>query len=40
MEVHWPSLAAKDLERIFKRIQQDNPTASREVAQNICDARC
>jgi toxin ParE1/3/4 len=30
-------LAAKDLERIFKRIQQDNPTAALEVARNIYD---
>ena len=31
MEVRWSSLAAKDLERIFKRIEQDNPKAAREV---------
>jgi toxin ParE1/3/4 len=30
-------LAAKELERIFKRIQQDNPTAAREVVRNIYD---
>jgi plasmid stabilization system protein ParE len=40
MEVRWSSLAAKDLERIFKRIQQDNPTAAREVARtSMMDAR-
>jgi toxin ParE1/3/4 len=37
MDVRWSSLAAKDLERIFKRIQQDNPMAARAVVKNIYD---
>jgi len=31
MEVRWSSEAFRDLERIFRRIQADNPQAAREV---------
>jgi toxin ParE1/3/4 len=37
MEVRWSPLAAEDLERIFKRIEQDNPTAARQVVKTIYD---
>jgi toxin ParE1/3/4 len=31
MELRWSPQAAEDLERIFERIQKDNPSAAREV---------
>jgi addiction module RelE/StbE family toxin len=37
MQVRWSPLAAEDLERIFRRIEKDNPTAAREVVQAIYD---
>ena len=37
MEVRWSPQAFEDLERIFKRIQKDNPTAAREVIETIYD---
>jgi toxin ParE1/3/4 len=37
MEVRWSTLAAEDLERIFQRIERDNPTAARETVQAIYD---
>jgi toxin ParE1/3/4 len=37
MEVRWSTLAAEDLERIFQRIEKDNPTAARETVQAIYD---
>ncbi len=41
MEVRWSTPAADDLERIFRRIEKDNPTAAREVVETIyngCEA--
>jgi len=35
MEVRWSALAAEDLERIFERIEKDNPTAARETVKAI-----
>ena len=37
MDVRWSPQAFEDLERIFKRIQKDNPTAAREVVKTIYD---
>jgi toxin ParE1/3/4 len=37
MEVRWSTPAAEDLERIFRRIEKDNPTAAREVVKTIYD---
>ena len=37
MEVWWSTPAANDLERIYRRIEKDNPTAAREVAKTIYD---
>ena len=37
MEIRWSTLAAEDLERIFQRIEKDNPTAARETVQAIYD---
>ena len=37
MEVRWSTPAAEDLERIFQRIEKDNPTAAREVVKTIYD---
>ena len=37
MELRWSLPAAKDPERIFQRIQADNPDAARRVAQKIFD---
>jgi len=37
MEVRWSTLAAHDLERIFHRIEKDNPTAARNAVQAIYD---
>jgi plasmid stabilization system protein ParE len=37
MEVRWSTVAAEDLERIFDRIAQDNPTAARETVKAIYD---
>jgi plasmid stabilization system protein ParE len=31
MEIRWSTLAAEDLDHIFRRIEKDNPTAAREV---------
>ena len=41
MEIRWSSLAVSDLERIFARIDKENPTAARETTQAIyegCEA--
>ncbi|HVM92323.1 MAG TPA: type II toxin-antitoxin system RelE/ParE family toxin [Terriglobales bacterium] len=41
MEVRWSTLAVEDLERIFRRIEKDNPTAARETIKAIysgCEA--
>jgi plasmid stabilization system protein ParE len=35
MEVRWSPCGAEDLERIFKRIEQDNPAAARQVVKTI-----
>ena len=37
MEVRWSALAAEDLERIFQRIEKDNPTAARATVKTIYD---
>jgi toxin ParE1/3/4 len=37
MEVRWSTLAAEDLERIFQRIEKDNPAAARETVKAIYD---
>ena len=37
MKVRWSPEAADDLESIVRRIQKDNPTAARDVAQTIYD---
>jgi toxin ParE1/3/4 len=37
MEVRWSTLAAEDLERIYQRIEKDNPTAARETVKAIYD---
>jgi toxin ParE1/3/4 len=37
MEARWSTIAADDLERIFSRIEKDNPTAARETAKTIYD---
>ena len=37
MEIRWSPRASEDLEGIFKRIQEDNPTAAREVIKTIFD---
>lgn len=37
MEVRWSPQAFEDLERIFKRIRKDNPTAAREVIKALYD---
>lgn len=37
MEIRWSFRASQDLERIFKRIQADNPAAAREVVKTIYD---
>jgi toxin ParE1/3/4 len=37
MEVRWSTLAVEDLERIFRRIEKDNPTAARETVKTIYD---
>jgi len=37
MEVRWSTLAAEDLERIFQRIEKDNPTAARNTVKAIYD---
>jgi toxin ParE1/3/4 len=37
MEIRWSRLAAADLDRIFKYIQQDNPVAAGEVVQTLYD---
>jgi plasmid stabilization system protein ParE len=35
MEVRWSKLAVEDLERIFRRIEKDNPTAARNTVKAI-----
>lgn len=35
MEVRWSTIAVEDLERIFRRIEKDNPTAAREIVKTI-----
>jgi len=37
MELRWSTLAAEDLERIFRRIEKDIPTAARETVKAIYD---
>jgi toxin ParE1/3/4 len=37
MEVRWSTVAVDDLERIFRRIEKDNPTAARETVKAIYD---
>jgi addiction module RelE/StbE family toxin len=37
MEVRWSVLAAEDLERIFRRIEKDNPASARETVKAIYD---
>lgn len=37
MEIRWSPQAADDLERIFQRIQKDNPAAARKVVTTIFD---
>jgi toxin ParE1/3/4 len=37
MEVRWAPRAVKDLDHIFKRIEQDNPKSARSVIQIIYD---
>jgi plasmid stabilization system protein ParE len=37
MEVRWSTLAAEDLERIFRRIEKNNPTAARKTVKAIYD---
>jgi toxin ParE1/3/4 len=37
MQVRWSPEAAEDIERIVRHIQQDKPTAAREVATNLYD---
>jgi toxin ParE1/3/4 len=37
MQVRWSTLAVEDLERIFHRIDKDNPTAARETVKAIYD---
>ncbi|MGA9559199.1 MAG: type II toxin-antitoxin system RelE/ParE family toxin [Terriglobales bacterium] len=41
IEVRWSTLAVEDLERIFQRIAEDNPSAARETMKSIysgCEA--
>ena len=35
MQVRWTTPAAKDLQRITRRIRQDNSTAARQVAKTL-----
>jgi toxin ParE1/3/4 len=35
MQIRWSPEAAGDLERIYRRIQQDNPAAARHVIQTL-----
>ena len=37
MEVRWSTPAVEDLERIFRRIEKDNPTAARKTVKAIYD---
>jgi len=37
IEVRWSTLAVEDLERIFQRIEKDNPTAAFETMKAIYD---
>ena len=38
IKVRWSPEAADDLEQIVRRIQRDNPTAARDVAERIYEA--
>jgi len=37
VEVRWSTSAVDDLERIFRHIEKDNPTAAREMVKAIYD---
>ena len=37
MEIRWSPRAYEDLERVFERIQKDNPTAARDVIKKLYD---
>ena len=37
MEIWWPTPAVVNVERIFARIEKENPTATRETVQAIYD---
>jgi toxin ParE1/3/4 len=37
MKIRWSPAAVEDLERIFKRIERNNPTAAREVIKTLYD---
>ena len=37
MKVRWSLPAAEDLERIFRRIEKDNPDAARKMVRTIYD---
>ncbi|MGB8888178.1 MAG: type II toxin-antitoxin system RelE/ParE family toxin [Candidatus Korobacteraceae bacterium] len=37
MEVRWSPQAFEDLERIFRRIQKENPNAAHDVAKTLYD---
>jgi toxin ParE1/3/4 len=37
MQVRWSTLAAEDLERIFQRIEKDNPVAAHKTVKAIYD---
>ncbi|MBV9009164.1 MAG: type II toxin-antitoxin system RelE/ParE family toxin [Verrucomicrobia bacterium] len=38
MQVRWAPSAAKDLQRIFRRIERENPSAARKVIKTIYDS--
>ncbi len=38
MEIRWSPRAYEDLERVFERIQKDNPTAARDVIKKLYDS--
>jgi len=40
MEIRWSPRAAEDLERIFHRIEKDNPNAARKVVMTIYHGCC
>jgi toxin ParE1/3/4 len=35
MEVRWSTLAVEDLERIFRHIEKDNPSAAHDIVKTI-----